>query len=92
MQNKFSLNKKSFDILEVFWNNKLMGEFVRNLDGFFIFYPETFEKGDYSDGGQSQIFLKCLLENLENLNKSWKDNVDLFFPKKHIAQQFELPL
>jgi hypothetical protein len=56
-------------------NNKLLGEFVLNIDGFYYFsILEAPVNGLWSDYALSEI-----VDKLKELNHDWKDHLDKHF-------------
>lgn len=50
-----------------------LGEFYREVDGFYVFYPEE-RKGFYSEE-----YLGALIFELQQLNAPWKENIRKYF-------------
>jgi len=68
------LEKQSNHQYFVFFENGVkIGEFLQEVDGFFVFYSE--ENGGY---WESHI-LRILSDELDKLNKPWKEEMDKFF-------------
>jgi hypothetical protein len=56
-------------------NNKLLGEFILNIDGFYYFSVlDTPVNGLWSDYALSEIVNK-----LKELNQPWKEHLDKYF-------------
>ena len=66
------INESYYEVL-VISNNKLVGNFIQDVDGFFYFSP-TGEGGLWSDYGLLEIGTK-----LKELNKPWSDHIDEYF-------------
>lgn len=92
MINKFKLEKKTFDLIEVYWGSKNIGSFVKDLDGFFIYFPNKIHDDKlYIEGGFTESLLRDLADLLKNLNKEWKDIIEEHFkyPTKVFSEQAE---
>lgn len=59
-------------IVEV--NNNCIGEFYREIDGFYYFEPSCAHKGLYSEE-----LLINLFNELQKLNKEWKQVINNYF-------------
>ena len=92
MENKYNVVKNTFDSMNVFWGTKQVGEFIRDLDGYYVFFPTDLDGEMYSKGGWTSSCLRFLSDELDKVNKEWENTISMFFGKKFIAEQFELPL
>ena len=81
MHSKWATVKKAFDLVDVFYDGKQVGEFIRDVDGYFMFFPNNLEGKMYNNGGYTSQFLLELSEELVKLNKTWDDSVREFFKK-----------
>ncbi len=70
-------------IVEV--NNNCIGEFYREVDGFYYFEPS--KRG----GAYSEELLGALLHELQKVNAKWKKEIDDYF-EKEIDDYFEKEL
>lgn len=50
-----------------------LGEFYREVDGFYVFWPEE------RSGFYSEEYLGALLFELQQLNAPWKENIRKYF-------------
>ncbi len=57
------------ECIRVCQNNQRIGEFVRNDDGFFVFF---FDVNPVGNGYLSEEFLRALTEHLEMANRPWR--------------------
>ena len=92
MENKYNVVKNTFDSMDVFWGDKQVGEFIRDLDGYYVFFPTNLDGKMYAQGGWTSSCLKFLADTLDKVNKEWDTTVSTYFNKKIMAEQFELPL
>lgn len=53
-----------------FTNGKLLGEFYREVDGYYVFDPES------GSGYWPEWLLRALADELEELNKEWNEQVE----------------
>jgi len=72
------LLRKTPDLIEIYNNTKFVGEFVMDLDGFYVYFPSKLESG-YIGGGLNEIFLEEILKQLKKINDSWRKNINDFF-------------
>lgn len=71
---KLSLYKVSDSLYLVKFNNKHLGEFQKDVDGFF-YYWQSFEV----TGCWNSFILKCIANSLDELNKEWDEKIDKHF-------------
>jgi hypothetical protein len=86
--NKFRIEKKSFDTMNVFYDNKQIGEFIRDLDGYYLFFANDLDGKAYSTNGNSLSFLKELADELDKVNKEWESVVNSHNLNKHLTNNF----
>jgi hypothetical protein len=73
------LSEGSYEVTNI---NKIhLGEFYREIDGFFVFIPGS-EYGFYSEQ-----YLQALLFELQQLNAPWKENIRKHFENESNKQQ-----
>ena len=89
IENKIRLEKKDINLINVYIGDKLIGSFIKDTDGFFMFFPDH-----TNGGGFTEILLLEIVDLLKSLNKEWRDHLDDFIknPNKIYAEQFELKL
>lgn len=74
---KLILEKRYEDTYKVKCNDKTLGEFYREIDGFFYYVPES-KYGSYSES-----FLQALLFELQKLNAPCKEHIREYFENEH---------
>lgn len=80
--------------MNVFCDNKQIGEFIRDINGYFIFFPNDLDGKSYSCVGYTESFLSGLSRVLKQANKPWSDQLKAYRERtnKNLAEQFELNL
>jgi hypothetical protein len=73
-----SLQRKSPDLIEIYHRTKFVGEFVMDVDGFYMYFPTSVD-GKSSMGGMTEHFIEEILEQLKKINEPWKQNIKDFF-------------
>jgi len=69
-KNKLLTEKVSDGRYKVFFESKYLGDFVRDVDGFFYYWPSE-------DGGcWSAWTLRLIANELEELNADWNKYID----------------
>lgn len=68
------LNSSSYEV-RIESNNKLIGKFIQDVDGFFYFSEEAPREG----GLWSDYVLLELGTKLKEINQPWSDHLDNFF-------------
>lgn len=77
------LKKYSNTFYKVEWDNGVhIGDFEKNVDGFFYWWPV---KG--KDGSWSSEFLRLIVEKLEELNKKWEEEINNYFKNEQNKQE-----
>jgi hypothetical protein len=91
MQNKFRLEKKAFDLIEIYWDTKYVGEFIRDVDGFYMYFPTKLGDKEPVVGGFTEWFLREIADLLTKVNKEWQDYINEHFkyPNKIFSEQSE---
>lgn len=54
-----------------FENNKYLGRFIQDVDGFYYYWPDE----DLS-GCWSEFSLKCIAAALQEINKEWTEQIN----------------
>ena len=72
MKDLFLLDRITDNLYKVVTLNKRseIGEIVREIDGFFVFYP------DDSGAAFTSHFMKAVAIKLDKLNKEWSKTID----------------
>lgn len=90
---KFKLEKKAIDLIEVYYGTKHIGEFVKDVDGFFMYFPTILHNGEVynTGGGFTEWFLIEIANLLKSVNKEWQDQIAEYFkyPNKIFSEQKE---
>lgn len=58
---------------EVYFNNRHLGYFYMEVDGFYVFIP----KGNI--GYWDEFSLRMIVDKLEEMNKKWNDDLNQYF-------------
>ena len=78
---KLILEKRFDDTYKVKCNDKNLGEFYQEIDGFFHYVPET------KYVCYSEQFLQALLFELQKLNEPWEEHIREYFENEHKNNQ-----
>lgn len=71
---KLNLEQVSDSVYNIKTNGGLkLGEFYREVDGFYVFYPAR------TSGFYSEEYLGALIFELQQLNAPWKENIRKYF-------------
>lgn len=54
-------------VKEIVINNKSVGEFIRDVDGYFYYWPNPSLKGSWNSNA-----LKLIADELDNINKGYE--------------------
>lgn len=57
-------------------NQKVVGKFILDVDGFFYFWPER------EDGAWSSWSMKEIAEMMEDMNREWEEKIKEHFEEK----------
>jgi len=55
------------NVKEIVINNKSVGEFIRDVDGYFYYWPNPSLKGSWNSNA-----LKLIADELDNINKDYE--------------------
>lgn len=65
-----SIKGETFFIVSVASNKKVIGEFMMEVDGYFVFYMEP-----YATGFWTEQMLRAIADELKRVNASWDATV-----------------
>jgi hypothetical protein len=80
-------------LIEIYFGDKHVGEFIRDVDGFYMYFPTKMTNGEiiHIGGGFTEWFLRAIADLLDKVNKDWQDRINEYFkyPNKIFTEQFE---
>ena len=85
MENKFRIENKSSDIMNVFFEETQIGEFIRDSDGYYSFSQNNSYEDVYKSVNIKIHFIKGLVDTLDKVNKEWENIVDNHDLEKHFT-------
>lgn len=87
---KLRLERKAPDLVEIYVGEKYVGEYIMDVDGFYMYFPSKLD-GTPTTGGFNEDLLKEILDNLLKINQDWRNQINDFFKtKKPIEIQDDL--
>jgi hypothetical protein len=85
------LERKSPDLIEIYNGTTFIGEFIMDVDGFYMYFSTSID-GSRCVGGMSEYFLEIILAQLKKINDPWRKNIEDFFKTQkpvEIQETFE---
>lgn len=73
MEYKIRTEKKSAGCHGVYFEDKYIGQMIRDVDGYFYYFPSV------GGGCFGSWELKSLAEELDNLNREWDKHITEYF-------------
>lgn len=75
---KLKLERKAPDLIEIYVGEKYVGEYIMDVDGFYMYFPTKID-GTCTAGGMSEEFLQEIVNHLSKINEEWRNNIYNFF-------------